>query len=170
MKRRTIRITLMSMGLVLCWGCAGVDVSRDVDADYDFSQLRSWNFLDVAPAPADVDSLTLGRVQDAIEQELTSKGFERSAAPDFGIAVRAVKDTRTDVEGHDYDWSVRDSTNLQAFQYDEGTLTIDIVDIASQRMVWQSTGTAIIGSVDAKSATNRIHAAVEKMLSSFPPR
>lgn len=155
--------------LLLCLGCAGIDVTRDYDADYDFSRLRSWNFLDVTPEQAGVDSLTLGRIHQAIGHELTAKGYERSGQPDFGVAVRAGSHTRTDVEGYGYDWSERDSSNLKAFQYDVGSLTVDIVDIESQRTIWSGTGTAIIGRVDPGSATNRVNAAVAKVLSPFPP-
>jgi hypothetical protein len=168
MKRRMVQL-MASLALGVCVGCAGVDVSRTFDEDYDFSQLHSWNFLDRTPSHAGVDSLTLQRIHTAIDHELTDKGYEKSEKPDFGVAVHAGRQTRMDMEGYNYDWEWRGNEASEAYEYDVGTLIIDIVDLDDQKMIWRGTGTAIIGRDDPRSATNRINAAVEKMLSPFPP-
>jgi hypothetical protein len=167
--RSIIRSIIPGVVLAFCLGCSGVDVSRHHDPDYDFSQLQTWNFLDATPERTGVDEVTLGRIQTAIEHELTAKGYQRSDTPDFGVAVHGGRDTQMDVEGHAYDWEWRGNEAAEAYEYDVGTLTLDIVDLDTQKRVWRGVGTAIIGRDDPKSATNRINAAVGKMLSPFPP-
>jgi len=166
---RPRRRLLLVLTLALGAGCAGVHVSRDFDDTYDFAPLHSYNFLDPTPERTGMDAATLATIQQAIDAKLHKKGFEKSEQPQFGVAVRGGRETQTDREGYRYDWSERDSSALQAFQYDVGSLVIEMVDLQSQSLIWRSAGSAVIGRDDPKSSARRIEAAVEKMLSPFPP-
>jgi hypothetical protein len=83
-----------------------------------------------------------------------------------GLVVRSVDETlagkgyRPDVTG-----PVRSSR-----QEREGTLTLDVVDAASNTVVWRgSAETALTGASDPRAREARVQDAVRRILERFPP-
>jgi len=55
-------------------------------------------------------------------------------------------------------------------QYDEGTLVIDFIDIAENKLVWRGVGTgALSESPSVEERTENINNAVAQILEQFPP-
>ncbi|MBC2742825.1 MAG: DUF4136 domain-containing protein [Desulfosarcina sp.] len=56
-------------------------------------------------------------------------------------------------------------------EYDEGSLVIDLVDTASDALLWRGTGTQRFTEYDDPAkTTGDINALVEKILAQFPPQ
>jgi hypothetical protein len=59
----------------------------------------------------------------------------------------------------------------QVREYDEGSLTIDLVDADSAALLWRGTGTQRFREYkDPEKASRDINTLVEKILAQFPPR
>ena len=55
-------------------------------------------------------------------------------------------------------------------QYDEGTLVIDVVDMAKQELVWRGIGTGVLSeNPSVEERTANINYAVTEILTQFPP-
>jgi hypothetical protein len=61
-------------------------------------------------------------------------------------------------------------TGNSIHEFDEGTLTVDFVDAASQQLIWRGTGTQRFKEYDDPEKTSRdINTLVEKIMAQFPP-
>ena len=67
-------------------GCSRVyDVQYDYDQEKDFAQLKSYGWLPT-PEGADIDDITIARIQNAVNAELKERGYRLDMeAPDFLI-------------------------------------------------------------------------------------
>ncbi len=166
--------------LLTVFGC-GPKVSRDFDPGMDFSRLKTYNWqskTDKKPEDALVDE----RIRSAVENSLAEKGFQRvSGKGDFSVDYqyrisRASKssDLHTGVGIGGGSGGVFGGIGVGIFDlggnHDQGTLTINMFDSFSGRLIWKGSNTRRVpeSSDPAKSAmeTNR---QVESILEKFPP-
>ena len=55
-------------------------------------------------------------------------------------------------------------------QYEEGTLVIDLIDVAERRLVWRGSGTRRLSrDPQPDRLTQRVNEAVDEILAQFPP-
>jgi hypothetical protein len=108
--------------LFIVWGCAHLRVETDYDTDLDFSQFRSFTWLEppvtVEPSESPVDELvdpfeknTLldKRVRQAVERELLARGY--GLAPDgrseFELQYHVLLKDRTKIRSYSSGYSMR---------------------------------------------------------------
>ncbi len=165
-------ITLITT--MLLTGCSTISVNQDYDPGYDFSKLKTFGFLPI-PEEAGIDQLNANRFGDAIKNELTAKGYTVSENADFGVAILFGKQTKTNITSYGYGYGpywgrYGGTTNIDVSQYDEGTLVIDVIDMAKKELVWRGTGTGALNpSATVEERTANINNAVAQILAQFPP-
>jgi hypothetical protein len=158
----------------LLTGCSSISVHQDYDPEYDFSKLKNFGFLPI-PEEAGIDQLNAARLGEAIKTNLTAKGYTVSENADFGVAVFFSSKTKTNIQSYGYGygygyWYGAGVGDVQVTQYEQGTLIIDIIDLAKQELVWRGTGTgAMKESPNIEQRTERINKAVKSILAQFPP-
>ncbi|WP_242003040.1 DUF4136 domain-containing protein [Vulcaniibacterium tengchongense] len=167
--------------LLLLAACAtGPRVRTDMDPEADFSRYRSWAFYQpLAMEESGYTSYLTERIRAAVRREMTARGYvhdERS--PDLRINFQGVVREKTDVytvprTDIQYFYSYRARTYVgvpvwydeaQVSHYREGTLTLDVVDAARNRLVW--TGDAI-GRVVQRTPQERAEAADQAVAAIF---
>jgi Domain of unknown function (DUF4136) len=194
MNKHFFSVGLFFLGTVLA-GCATVSVNSDYDSKADFSKYKTyaWESEDQPRAgdPRLDNTLIDSRVRDAVDQTLSSKGFQKvsSGAPDFIVAYQAAIEQKMDVTqmttpyytpyatGMAYggasmysSWNMHGGTDTFVTQYDEGTLFVDIVDPKTNALIWRGTGKkAIDENASSAKRESNINKAVQKILSEFPP-
>jgi hypothetical protein len=117
-------------------------------------------------------------IQSSVDRELALKGFRRldQGKADFLVAVSVSIEDVTVVTTHRYQgWShgynrsrmtnTRMGTRLDKMP--EGTLVLEVIDAASERVVWQGRAAGVI--VDRGSIDEGVKGAVVRMLAAFPP-
>lgn len=126
------------------------------------------------------------RAHDAIEAELTRKGYTRvanTAGADFIIDFTIGTQDRIDYQSYPRPYFVPDLTvysewwgspywglQIDTHQYREGTLAVDVFDAVSRTPVWHGgAGRELTRSEKERSAAS-IRAVVQAALRSFPPR
>jgi hypothetical protein len=117
------------------------------------------------------------RIRAAIERELAGKGIQAtSGTPDLIVAYSTRTQQRTQVydsgyAGYGY-WGWRGSywrpSTIDVYQYEEGTLIVDLIDAARKRLVWRGKAVAVVG--DYAGSEQRINEAVQKLFESYPPK
>jgi len=182
----TVLVLLLSVGLLA--GCVGMlDVVTDYDTTFDFSRLRTYRWLPGKAAIPGRDErygeLLDNRLRGAIERELASKGYSRADdKPDYVVTSCGALEDKIEVRvindyyaGQGYGgyyarggWT---TPRADAYQYRLGTLIVDVIDAASNRLVWRGTveGEADLYK-DPKKREARLNEAVQKVLARFPPR
>jgi hypothetical protein len=183
------------VGLVLsAAACASVKVGYDYDRQADFSSYRNYGWMAEAQESSGdrrVDNAAMDiRLRTAIGAQLIRKGYKPAlqGPPDFYVAYFVgLHDRSPDVStryysdgmaGRPFSHSVdsrsgdkpRDTAPPSEANI-SGSLLIDIVDAASNRLVWRGTAD---GKVDpgltGAERDERVRAIVRDMLSHFPPK
>ncbi len=157
----------------LLFACSSISTNYDYDTSYDFSMLKSYRWADI-PSKADADPLITQRVCAAVEAQLKAKGYAvAEGAPDFLVATYVGRRTRIRVTDWGYGYGPRAAWyggGVDLYQYEEGSLVVDVVDARTKRLEWRGTATAVLDpGASAEGRTERINEAVEKMLKDFPP-
>ncbi len=171
----------VSMLAVLSFGagCSSVSVTHDYDTGYDFSTLRTYNWLEVpAPPPADevVNELTLARIRRAVDAELAAKGYVQvTEAPNCMVALHCAVSPKVHVSsypemGGPYGryWG---STRVYVDTTEEGTIVVDVLDAQARRQVWRGVATGTVKrSATPEEREARIGEAVKALFAPFPPK
>ena len=108
-------------------GCSSIySVSYDYDSKVNFTNLMSYSWLPV-PETADISSLDLNRIKNAVNHVLNDKGLRmRSDNPDFLIAEHLIKKDNVDITnwGYGYGMHTRNwgSNDITVYQYEKFNL------------------------------------------------
>jgi Domain of unknown function (DUF4136) len=175
----------MALALMLA-GCASLRVGSDFDANAKFSGYRAFSWMPPHERHGTSNPLVAQRAHDAIQAELTRKGFryvQDAAAADFVVDFTIGSHERVDIEsypapyagpwvwgypgwwGHPY-WG--DEVDVQ--KYREGTLSIDVFDAHSHRAVWHGWAEKQLSQADIDRSERPIRTAVAAVLAGFPPK
>lgn len=144
------KLLIGSLGLLLLASCSSLEnkVVIDYDNDANFSEYQTffWSdeFLqnkDNINQPIYYNSLVKKRIKEAVESEMTGRGYELdSLRPDLLINSHVLVDEKTELRSFNsgypyYGYGMRD--NIRTISTTEGTLVIDIIDRSKKQLVWQ---------------------------------
>ncbi len=190
MSARWLTIGALAIGvLVAMVGCAGlasgpklfVQTQHDDDIAFNNYARYAWVRDDAArvnPVFRQYPELP-GLIGVAVDRELAAKGFEKSPAEtaDFLVAMSASVQDVVVISKHRYQgWShgynraglSNVNTANRMLKMAEGTLMLEIIDVASEGVVWQSRAAGVVARHEGIEKT--VDAAVSRMLEKFPPQ
>ncbi len=178
-------LSILAVLAVVSTSAYAVKVTTDYDHSKNFSGLKTYALYDKIPDNT-VSSLNATRIMTAVRNALNAKGYvETKGTPDFMVNINAVVQNKkavtadTDVFGGPYGYGgfyrpyaywggpVSATTSFNVEDYVDGSLIIDIVDPASQKMFWEGIGNQEIDG-QFKNPDQKISKAVTKILASFP--
>lgn len=175
---------LYAAATALLAGCSSVSVVRDYDTSVDFSALHSfaWEFAEQPKTgnPRIDNDLIDERVRSAVAAQLSAKGFVSAGreAADFRVAYFI--DYKQRLSANTVSFGVGSGGygryggvgyNTAINDYEEGSLTIDIIDPATGKTIWRGIGrrTVYEGNSPARM-TKVVNGSVAKILAKFPPK
>jgi len=183
---RIIKTTLALFILLTISACSGIPVSQDFEQGFNFSGLKTFawdaneeNQWGVASSNELVDR----RIRSAIDNTLASRQFSQvdPAKADFLVLYNVQVEQRvssSNVSGglamgrstRGRHGSIGISTGSQIRTYDRGTLLIDVIDVASDKLVWRGVSSQALPDLsDPQRLTDHINATVAAILEQFPP-
>jgi hypothetical protein len=118
-------------------------------------------------------------VQQAADRELAKKGYQRvdeSAGPDFLVGWHASSREATQVQTFDayygYGWGWGAAVpETYVSTYKEGSLIIDVVDRATNKLAWRGWAEADLSfNPGGETPRQRIEEATSKIFEKFPPK
>jgi len=162
-------------------GCAPLTVDYDYDTTYDFSKLKTYDWLP-SPPGGQMEDLTEKRLQGALNNQLQAKGYSRSAeSPDFLISMEGIK--KTEQKGST---AVGASVAVPVGSHgsislgggkskprvkQEGELTVLITERASGSLLWKGIVSAELkGKLSPEEQQRQINAVIAELLKNFPPK
>ena len=161
---------------VFCIGCSNTTTTYDYDRDFDFSRLKQYSWMEI-PADFPATELVTQRITKAVDQEMAMKGFSQSVeSPDFLISLQGFRNIiREGIErgtayrgyrGYDRSYERR----FDVYEYEEGTLSLTIINAAGNNLIWQGRATLIIEpNLSVERREKRTQEVVANLLSGFPP-
>ena len=122
------------------------------------------------------NQLDADRVSDAVKAEMTAKGYAAAEGTDFAFAMHFGKQQKTDINSWGYGWGAgpgwrgRGAGGVDVYQYEEGSLVLDLVDMKEKKLIWRGTGTGVLSSSpNVQERTDAVSKAVKSILAQFPP-
>jgi len=180
LRKAGLFIMAFIMGLMI--GCATpLVVDYDYDTTYDFSKLRTYDWLP-SPPGNQIEDMTEKRFRSSVDTQLQAKKYSQSSeSPDFLISLQGIKKTvekgSTGVGmsvgipvGQRGSVSVGGGRSKPRVKQ-EGTLNLTFVDRKSNTPVWQGTASAEIQpKTSPEEQQQRINQVIAELLKNFPPR
>jgi hypothetical protein len=167
--------------IAVCAGCSRVTVQSSYDPAANFHALKTYAWKP-GPQPSLGDPRVSDRVVDttvrgAVDRQLTSKGFTRSAvdSANFLLAYEAglnfetstVAITRSTNAGEDV-WVPRQ--HLQSSDFEQGTIVLRVLS-PKGKLMWHGIVTGIFDpTATPEQREQRITTAMNKLLAKFPPQ
>jgi hypothetical protein len=175
-------LLLFFLGVILA-GCSSVQVSYDYDQQADFSSIRSyaWRGVDVPGDVLSQNPLAGKRIRQSIDRHLADRGYQLvDDKPDVLVAIHAVTKEKMRVTNwggyyrdpwYDPWWGPGPYGGRMDVQYyTEGTLVIDIVDAASNELIWRGLGMSLVRKYkNQEQMQEAIDRCVTEILDRFPP-
>ena len=188
---KAFRIAAWVCGLALfalLAGCAtGPRISTEADPEADFARYRSFGFYSpLAIEREGYSSAASERMKSAARAQMESRGYVFTTdKPDLWVNINAFTERRTDVStvptvDYAYYYSYRargyyvvpywrDRTDV--YRYTEGTINIDLVDVARNRLVWDGIAVGRVSNTkDPVQRDARIDGAIADIFAEYPYR
>ncbi|TCK18736.1 uncharacterized protein DUF4136 [Thiogranum longum] len=178
-------ITTALLGLFLLTACTTLTVQTDYDTSYNFSKLKTYAWLEDKPPSDDIrinNSLIIKRVVNAVNNTLQSRGYKLVSKDkaDFFVNWFGYIDNKIQQETiNTYyrhpgyattTWEYSAFSRTYTYEYQEGTLIIDILDATSRQLIWRGTGQDYLEENETpENITERINRTVAGILNAFPP-
>jgi len=177
----SMRTVYLSVILICAASCSSLKISYDYDKQNDFARYKTYNFTPET-LNLGINSLNRDRLLRALETELAAKGFSKADKPDVLIDLHVKAEQKVDATatttptyGYGGPWrygygSGFSTTQINYNEYIEGTLFVNMVDAASEKMVWQGRATKTLDE-DASPETREknINYAVKQIFTKYPP-
>jgi len=169
-------------------GCATIRISTQYNPKATFSDLKTYAWI-VSPEGATgdprLDNPKLhSEIRQAVERRLLAQGYEKkeSGTPDFWVGYHAAIERKESVrainESSGYapaeGWRTGpigfDQPETTVYEYEEGSLILDISNPATRKLLWRGSAQAKVDRYTSdQKRQRRINTAVKKILSQFPP-
>ena len=180
------RLLPLSFVALMISACSGIPVSQDFEQGFDFSGFKAFAWEPNEESQwgiAGSNQLADRRIRSAIDTTLTAQQFSQvdAAQADFLVLYNVVVEQRissSNVSGgvalgrstRGRHGSISLSTGSQIRTYDQGTLLIDVIDVASDKLVWRGVSSQALPDLsDPQRQTEHINATVAAILAQFPP-
>lgn len=164
---------------VAFFGCSSIQVAYDYDKSADFTKYKTYSFSE-GINELGVGDLNRDRIIKAIETQMAAKGFTMAENPDVVVDVhikaRQMVSATATTSGAGYPWRYGygggfSTTQVNYNEYTEGTMFINMVDMASEKIVWQGIGTKTIDETASPSKREEsINYSVQQIFTKYPPQ
>lgn len=164
---------------VLITACASVTTSYDFDKTADFKKGMTYNW-DKHVQELAINQLNKDRITNAVDTEMAARGYTKSDNPDFLVDLHVKLEqeesataTTTGAGGYGrwgYGWGGGFSTTtVDVNKFVNGTLFINVIDKASEKIVWQGRGEKTIDDkLTPEKRDAQINAAVAAIFKKYP--
>lgn len=174
-------------------GCSTMRVTSDYDPAASLTTLRTYDWIPGPVAktgdPRIDDNLLDKRVHEAVDSWFVQNGYckKTTESADFWVGYHVTLDKKTKISdlndyysyspgwgshyGYRYlPYSTFGSPTRSVYQYDQGTLILDIVDPNTRKLLWRGSATDEVNlSSSPEKKREKIFEAVNKILEQFPP-
>ena len=155
-----------------------LQVFSDYDKTADLSHYKtfSWLKLDAIEAkgsnPLYYNELNDKRIKEAVNKQMQGKNFQPfSNSTDLQLHYHIIVEDKTSTITEPIGTQYRPYSNehrRSTYQYREGTIIIDLMDIKTNTLIWRGWATDVITNTVRKNPEAAIQNAIEKIFLQFP--
>ncbi len=179
------KISLILIVLIgaLAVGCSSISINHDWDKDAPFPAYKTfaWLKVDKETVPGDArkaranNELFDQRVRRSVNEQLEKKGLTLDETnPDLFVVFHTGVEQKINVTDwgyrYSYDYWGWGGRQIDVYQYDEGTLIIDLIDVKAKELVWRGSGTRTVDPNWSPEKTDQVvNDAIFKIFTKYPP-
>lgn len=177
---KTFASGALMIAVALVAACVSKPTIRsNVDPVADFSKFQTYGYFDEVTGRASAyDSFATRYIKNAIDHEMQLRGFQKSNNPQLLVNTHVqtkdkVQVTETPTGGGYYGyrygmygWGAGVSTTVD--NYTEGTLNVDVVDVASKKLLWEGIAVGRIHEKSRDDPQAAINEVVRQIFERFP--
>lgn len=184
-KTKTLTAAALMAATLLLAACAsGPYVKTDQDPSADFGRYRTWGFYSpLAMEQSGYSSWITDRIKDNVRREMSARGYAyNEKSPDLKVNFQGVVRDRTAVYSMPvsdvqllYSYRARAYVavpvwydQMQVSRYQEGTLSIDLVDAKQNRMVWTGDAIATVERMNVQERAANIDKTISAVFAKYP--
>ena len=148
--------SILFLLLVAVAACSSLKTSYDYDKQADFTKYKTYNYTaDALSLP--IQELNRNRLLQAIDKEMTARGFTKAESGDVQVDLRVKAEQKREATatssgtgmGYGGGWRYGygggfTTTQINVNEFVEGTLFINLVDRATDKLVWSGRGTKVV--------------------------
>ena len=187
-----MRNYLVVLATVLFLGaCSSSPVTTDFDNTVDFTGYKTYAFISDSPLMRAPDTppgspLLQGRLMKATDAILMAKGYSKVDDPetaDFTVAFTVGARDKVQVNSYPepyrpyygaWGWGAPyyagvGAQSVDVRQYTEGTLAIDVFDVAEHKPAWHGVAKGRITDKMRENPSEAVNTTVSEVLLQFPP-
>lgn len=178
-------ILIAFLSSLLLTGCAPtIAVTQDYDKEVDFSSFKSFGFLAWSDASIKtINELDRKRIEREVKAELTSRGMTFiDGVGDVMVGFHLIIETKTGTTaytsyygGMGYGYGGMgygggmSSTTYSQYEYQVGTLILDIFDVSTKQLVWESIANGEVNrSKNPNEAETKLKRLIFRMFQNYP--
>lgn len=171
------------IALSLLGACAsGPEIRSDTNPTASFAGYATFAFFSpLATDKAGYETVFTGRLKDSTRRALESKGYVYSdSTPDLLVNFYANVEDKQDIRSTPVSagyygyrrgfYGGMGTTDIATVNYQQGTLTIDLVDARQKTLAWQATAEGRVSREARKNPGPAIDAVVRDMINALPSR
>ena len=186
MKIQPIKGLVLLLLMASAAACSGIQVSQDYDIQLPFPEIKTYAWKSPVEKTSDDirenNPLLHKRFHENIDRILTKKGYVRKSDPDFLVDYEYAIKTRIHSEPYTTGFGfgvgpyhryggVNVISAPKVYEYDVGTLAIDVYDAGSDTLLWRGMGSEEISEHPSpKKTSEMVSRMVEAILEQFPPQ
>ncbi len=175
-------LLIITLSIVAASCGSTLKVTNDYDKTANFLIYKSFSIYSLKTTGS-VSQLNADRIVNSIKAEMIAKGYNYvESNGDLTInAITILKDKQSVSASTNYygygglyrpygyygGMGMASNTSVSTYNYKDGSLTIEMVDAKSTKMVWQGIGNKEIDS-PSKDPDTAIREGVNKIMASFP--
>ena len=163
-------------------GCSSISVNTDYDPSINFSNYKTYAWIkqDVnvsgnAQQAVAQNSLTGRRIMNAVDGELAKRGYTMSDNPDLLVVYHTGVQDKVAVTDWGYGYGAYGwgmGGGVDVYNYQEGTLIVDLVDATSKQLSWRGTAQGVLSDSNPspEQMQEKINNVVGRMFEKYPPK
>jgi len=184
-KQWIVRFLTAALVTGLLGACSSMRIHADYDPDVQFATLRGYQWMEDKKHLVERWPELTRRVHELVDAELEKKGFSKTPTEkaDFLVRYDAAVNTKLNIQRLDEiagyapgSWQYSYAPDpwfppyTRSYEWDEGTLVIDVVERESMHLIWRGVAEAQIGpDVSRAKLQDRVAGAIQKIMKRFPP-
>jgi hypothetical protein len=174
---------LLAVTAVTLFACSGISVANtEADPTANFSQYKTFGYYKI-DASGDTITPTFNQrvriLKEAITGEMTKRGYTfKEENPDLYVNIGIVasnkvqtRETNWRTDGRytymgqrNYGWSAGE---VEVGRYREGTVTLHVVDVAQNKMIWKGSANGVLPE-NAQKIPEMAASSMAELFKKFP--
>jgi hypothetical protein len=182
---RILCLAVLVAAALVATGCSSISVRQDYDTQADFVAYKTYAWIQQpttaigsAKAAQQMNTLLDKRIKDAVNTQLAAKGMTLVAEnPDALVIYHTGIDNKVEVQDYGYTYprypygGWYGGGQVDVYEYNEGTLIVDLIDAKSDQLVWRGTATKVIDeTASAQQREANLNEVIAKVFTQYPPK